>query len=357
MNVLSIGSALRCSLLVPSFYLHFFFILCCVIQLLSCILTLWPHGLQHARLPCPSLFSGVYSSSCLLNWWCHPIISSFIVPFFSCPQSFPASESILRVRWPKYWSFSFSICPSDEYPRLISFRIYWFDLLSVQGTLKNPPPPQFESINSLTLSLLSGPTFTFGTWLLEKPLALTRQTFVSKVRSLLFNTPSRFIIAFFPASKHLLIWWLQWCAIPWDRFSRVGRPERSVSLNPRQAEPFPNFVPLCHYKLRLILKSHTVLYYCISLLSQSSHQVTVPLALGNPGYFDRSFATWKNPYVFLITRQVTHSDLLIIASLLRLSPNNDNVNCHKGINNSLASANFVLSVLYLSLNPHNNPER
>ena len=83
----------------------------------------------------------VYPSSCPLSRWCHPTISSSVVPFSSCLQSFPASrfssESVLRIRWPKYWSFSFNINPSNEHSGLISFRIEWLDLLAVQGTLKS----------------------------------------------------------------------------------------------------------------------------------------------------------------------------------------------------------------------------
>ena len=100
--------------------------------------SLWPHGLQHARLPCPSPTSGVYSNSCPLSKWWHPTISSSVIPFSSCLQSFPASnESVLHIKWPKYWSFSFSISPSNEYSGLISLRMDWFDFLAVQGTLKS----------------------------------------------------------------------------------------------------------------------------------------------------------------------------------------------------------------------------
>ena len=101
------------------------------------------HWLQHARPPCPSPTPGVCSNSCPLSWWCRPTISSSVVPISSCFQSFPASgfffssESVLFIRWPKYWSFSFSISPSNEYSGLISFRMDWFDLLAVQGTLKS----------------------------------------------------------------------------------------------------------------------------------------------------------------------------------------------------------------------------
>ena len=100
-----------------------------------------PHGLQHARLPCPSLSPGAYSNSCLLSQWCHPTILPSVVPFSSCPQSFLASGSF-SVRQPfasgsQYWSFSFSISPSNEYSWLSSFRIDWFDLLAVQWALKS----------------------------------------------------------------------------------------------------------------------------------------------------------------------------------------------------------------------------
>ena len=103
--------------------------------------SLRPHELQHARPPCPSPTPGVHSDSRPSSQQCHPAISSYVVPFFSCPQSLPASvfsnESTLRMRWPKYWSFSFSINPSNEHPGLISFRTDWLDLLAVQGTLKS----------------------------------------------------------------------------------------------------------------------------------------------------------------------------------------------------------------------------
>ena len=97
--------------------------------------SLRPHESQHTRPPCPSPTPEVHSDSCLLSRWCHPAISSSVVPFSSCPQSLPALESTLRMRWPKYWSFSFSIIPSKEPPGLISFRMDWLDLLAVQGTL------------------------------------------------------------------------------------------------------------------------------------------------------------------------------------------------------------------------------
>ena len=103
--------------------------------------SLQPRGLQHARPPCPSPTPRVHSDSCPLSYWCHPTISSCQPPLLP-PSVFPSiwvfsNESVLRIRWPKYWSFSFNISPSNEYSGLISYRIDWLDLLAVQGTLKS----------------------------------------------------------------------------------------------------------------------------------------------------------------------------------------------------------------------------
>ena len=102
--------------------------------------SLWPHESQHTRPPCPSPTPRVHSDSCPSSQWCHPAISSSVIPFSSWPQSLPDSvfsnELTLRMRWPKYWSFSFSVVPSKEIAGLISFRIAWLDLLGVQGTLR-----------------------------------------------------------------------------------------------------------------------------------------------------------------------------------------------------------------------------
>ena len=98
--------------------------------------SLQPHGLQHTRLACPSLYPGVGSNSCPLRKWRYLTVSSSAAPFFFCLSIF-SIESALHIRWPKYWSFSFSISPFNEYSDLTSFRIDWFDLLSVQGTLKS----------------------------------------------------------------------------------------------------------------------------------------------------------------------------------------------------------------------------
>ena len=113
-----------------------------VVQSLRRVDSLWPHGLQYARLLCLLLSPRVCSTSGPLSRECHPTISSSVAPFSSCPQAFPASrafssESVLCIRWPKYWSFSFSFSPSNEYSGLISCRIDWSDLLAVQGNLKS----------------------------------------------------------------------------------------------------------------------------------------------------------------------------------------------------------------------------
>ena len=137
---------------------------------------------------------------------CHPLL--FLPSIFPSIRVF-SDESLLRIRWPKYWSFSFSIHPSNEYSGLISFRMDWLDLLAVQGTLKSLL--QHHSSKALILRCsvffivqLSYPYMTTG-----KTIALTRQTFVGKVMSLLFNVLSRLVIAFLPRSKCLLISWLQ----------------------------------------------------------------------------------------------------------------------------------------------------
>ena len=149
------------------------------------------HGLKHARPPCPSPIPGAYSNSCPLCQWCHTIISSSVVPFFRL-QSFPhirvfSSESALCIRWPKYWRFSFNMSPSNEYSGLISFRIDWLDLLTVQGTLKSLLQHHSSKASILQCSAffivqLSHPYMTT-----RKTIAWTRQTFLGKVMSLLFN--------------------------------------------------------------------------------------------------------------------------------------------------------------------------
>ena len=123
-----------------------------------------PQGLQLARPPYPSPTPRIYSNSCLLSRRCHPTISSSVIPFSSRLQSFPASgssnESALHIRWPKYWSFSFSNSPSNEYSGLISFRVLVGSLCSPRDSQESSPTPQFKSINSSVLILLHSPTLT-----------------------------------------------------------------------------------------------------------------------------------------------------------------------------------------------------
>ena len=120
-----------------------------------------------------------------------------------------SSESVLCIRWPKYWSFSFSISLSNYYSGLISFRIDWFDLLSVQGTLKSLLQHHSSKASTLWHSAFFVIQLSHSYMITGKTIALTRWTFVSKVRSLLFNMLSRLVIAFLPRSKHLLISWLR----------------------------------------------------------------------------------------------------------------------------------------------------
>ena len=134
-------------------------------------------------------------------------------PFLLLPSIFPSlrvfsNESVLCIRWPKYWSFSFNISPSSEHSGLISFKMDWLDLLAVQGTLKNLLQHNSKAsilwCSAFFTVQLSHPHMTTG-----KTTALTRQTFVGKVMSLLFNMLSRLVITFLPRSKRLLISWLQ----------------------------------------------------------------------------------------------------------------------------------------------------
>ena len=175
-------------------YIHFF-------QSLSSD-SLWPHGLQHTRLPCPSLSPRVCLNSVVLHSnhliLCHP--------FLLLPSILPSSgsflnESALHISWPKHWSFSFSISSSNEYSGLISFGMDWLDLLAVQGTLKSLLQHHSSKASILRRSAfftdqLSHPYMTTG-----KTIALTRQTFASKVMSLLFNMLSGLVTDFFQGAS------------------------------------------------------------------------------------------------------------------------------------------------------------
>ena len=138
--------------------------------------------------------------------FCHPLL--LLSSIFPSIRVF-SNESALHIKWPQYWSFSFSISPSNEHPGLISFMVDWLDLLAVQGILKSLLQHHSSKASILQWSAfftvqLSHPYMTTG-----KTIALTRRTFVGKVMSLLFNMLSRLVVTFLPRSKHLLISWLQ----------------------------------------------------------------------------------------------------------------------------------------------------
>ena len=177
--------------------------------------SLWPHGWQHARPPCPSPTPRVYLNSCPLSRWCYPTISVSVIPFSSCPQSFPASGSLqmsqffASVGQSIGVSASPAVLPMNIHDWLISFRMDWLDLLAVQRTLKSLLQHHSSKASILWHSAffivqLSHPYMTTG-----KTIALTRQIFIGKIMFLLFNKVSRLGIAFLPRSKCLLISWLQ----------------------------------------------------------------------------------------------------------------------------------------------------
>ena len=194
--------------------------------------SLRPHGLKHARLPCPSPTPGAYSNSCPLSRWCHPSISSSVNPF-SCLQSFPASGSFPVSQFfasaGQSIGVSASISVSNEYSGLISFRMDWLDLLAVQGTLKSLLQHHSSKASILRCSAffivqLSHTYMTTG-----KTIVLTRWTFFGKVMSVLFNMLSRLVITFLPRSKRLLISWLQ---SPSPVILEPPPPTKSLSLFP-----------------------------------------------------------------------------------------------------------------------------
>ena len=170
---------------------------------------------------------------------CHPLLL--------LPSVFPSirvfsSESVLHIRWPKYWSFSFSISPFNEWSGLISFRMDWLDLLAVQGTLKGLLQHHSSKASVFRHSAffkvqLSHPYMSTG-----KAIALTRWTFVRKVISLLFNMLSRFVIVFLPRSKHLLISWLQ------SLSTVVFEPKKIKSVTVSIVSP-----SICHEVIAMIL--------------------------------------------------------------------------------------------------------
>ena len=164
------------------------------------------HESQHARPPCPSPTPGVHSDSRPLSHWCHPAISSSVVPFSSCPQSLPESESFPMSQLFAWGGQNTGVSASASFPQeipgLISFRMDWLDFLAVQGTLKSLLQHHSSKASILQCSAfftvqLSNPYMTTG-----KTIALTRWTLVGKVMSLLLNILSRLVITFLPRNKH-----------------------------------------------------------------------------------------------------------------------------------------------------------
>ena len=173
--------------------------------------SLWPHELQHARLPCPSFSHRVCSDSCPLSQWCHSSHLIFCHFLLLLTSIFPSvrvfsNEPDLWIRQPKYWSFSFYIIPSSEYSGLIYFRIDWLDIPEVQVTLKNLLQHHNSKASVLWCTAffivqLSHLYMTSG-----KTIALTIQSLVGKVTSLLFNAPFRIAIALVSGLQNCLQW-------------------------------------------------------------------------------------------------------------------------------------------------------
>ena len=160
------------------------------------------HEPQHSRPPCPSPTPRVHPNPCPSSWWCHTTISSSVIPFSSCLQSFPESGSFpmsqLFVSGGQSTGVSFNISPSNEHPGLVSFRTDWLDLLAVQGTLKSLLQHHSSKASILRCSAFFTVQFTHPYMTTGKTIALTRRTFVGKVTSLLLNMLSRLVITFLP---------------------------------------------------------------------------------------------------------------------------------------------------------------
>ena len=161
---------------------------------------------EHARPPCPSQTPGVYSKLMSIESLMPPNHLILCCPLLLLPSIFPSmrvfsKESVLRIRWPKYWSFSFSISPSNEYLALISFRTNWFDLLAVLGTLKSLLQHHSSKASIIWRSAFFIVKLAHLYMTTGKTTALTRWTFVGKVTSLLFNVLSRLVITFLPRAS------------------------------------------------------------------------------------------------------------------------------------------------------------
>ena len=236
--------------------------------------SLQPHGLQHARPPCPSPTPGVYSNSSPLSRWCHPAISPAVVPFSFCLQSFPESGSFQMNQFFASGaqsigvSASASVLPMNIQDWFPLGLIGWISLQSkgLSRVFSSPTVQKHQLILQCSVFFmvrLSHPYMTTG-----KTIALTRQTFVSKAMPLLFNILSRFVIAFLPRSKHLLISWLQ-------SLSAVilePKKEKSVTVS-------PFFPSICHEVMGTV-KAFIFLSSKITEDSDWSHEIKRCLLLG-----------------------------------------------------------------------------
>ena len=175
--------------------------------------SLWPHG--HSMPSFPVLHHLLELAQTHVHWVSDDIQPSDLLSS-SSPHAFNLSqhqglfnESVLHIRWPQYWSFNFSISPSNKYSQLISFKIHWFNLVAVKGTLKSLLQHHNSKASILLLSVLSMVQLSHPYMTTGKTIALTIWTFIGKVMSLLFNMLSRFVVASLPRSKRLWISWLQ----------------------------------------------------------------------------------------------------------------------------------------------------
>ena len=174
--------------------------------------SLQPHEPQRARPPCPSPTPKSLPKLMSIELVMPSNHLTFYCPLLLLPSIFPnirvfSNKLALCIRWPKYWSFNFNISPTNEHPGLISFRMDWLDLLAVQGILKSLLQQQSSKASIIWCSAFFTVHLSHTYMNTGKTIALTRQTFVGKLMSLLFNMLSRFIIAFLPRGKCLLVSW------------------------------------------------------------------------------------------------------------------------------------------------------
>ena len=230
--------------------------------------SLQPHGLQYIRPPCPSTSPEVCPSSCPFHQWCplilwHPLL---LLPSMSLNIRDFCNELSVHIRWPKYWNFSFSINPSSEYSGFISLKIEWFDLFTLQGTLRSLLQHHSSKASILWRSAfytvqLSRPYMTTG-----KNIALTMWTFVGILMSLLFSTPSRFVIVFLPRSK----WFSDFMAAVTIRSGFRA-----------QEEEICHYLHLFPFNLPEVIRPDAMILVFFSFLSWLFHSPPSPLSRGS----------------------------------------------------------------------------